>query len=711
MIAAEGGLNELAGMCPGQKSDLFRKLGVVRKLQTAGHGEKGAIVATHARLLGVSKQAVAVWQTAFEKHGFRGLVDGRRGVCKGRAALPQVTRNWIADKILRVQREDGILEVHRQVIDQWRLWQRTGDPQWALPGYDTCPPDCGKGHPAGMSYETFLRCKPTNWQAQLSRQGTIASYRNLPSILSTRVGSKYLETIFFDDQKYDVQVRVPGYDKPMVPLGFNALDRLTAYPFFPHIRLRWYDESAEVNRSLTQKEFVWYMIAILCREGYRTDDAGTTLIQEHGTAKAWSNKALATPNGYSSFEEAVAALTGGHVLMDDSGLFNKPAFAEMLYGPQSSGNPRFKAPIESFFHIVRTYMLPMIGQTGRNVEMAPEETYGIDQYERAMAKAAKSLPERMREAILSNYLTGVEFGHMAHLVYDALANRPDHALEGWAACNFVEPVWRWEEDPVDLWRSRGELAGLPPHLREHALSQQARNPRLSTIQPWSPAVARLNCQQDPAIRKLAFTDAIHLLPTTWAKHATLRSRHELHLTDDLLPGQELVYLPELTNPNGRTEYLQPGDEVMVYLNPLMPETLLCCDMEHKFIGTLTRNVRIGHDNNQLEEMFRQRARLKGAMEGRVRAAMQPVADRRLAVRELNADLIEAAEDVRLGRPAMPAAIRDADALQAERQAAAGRLQAAGNAGPDTDFDSAPACAPADPFAGLADDEDEFFEVL
>ena len=63
----------------------------------------------------------------------------------------------------------------------------------------------------------------------------------LPSILSTRVGMKYLQTIFFDDQKYDVQVRVPGYERPMVPLGFNALDRLSAYPFQPHIRLRWFD--------------------------------------------------------------------------------------------------------------------------------------------------------------------------------------------------------------------------------------------------------------------------------------------------------------------------------------------------------------------------------------------------------------------------------------------------------------------------------------
>jgi|GEM_PF-2517577 len=708
LVAQSGGLGEVAGMTLGQKNDLYKKLTVVKLLMAAtGHGQKGPIIAAQSRALGVSAAAINGWLAAFKKLGPLGLADGRRSTCKGVAILPQITRNWIADKILRCQREDAVREVHRQILDQWNLWRRSGEPQWALPGYDACPRDCGKGYPAGMSYETILRCCPTQWQASLSRQGTIASYRNLPSILSTRYGSRYLETIFFDDQKYDVHVRVPGYEKTMVPLGFNALDRLTAFPFSPHIRLRWYDNDAEVNRSLTQKEFVWYVISILCQEGYRTDERGTTLIQEHGTAKTWSNMQLRTPDGFHSFEEAISSLTNGHVRMDDSELFNKPAFAEMLYGPQSSGNPRFKAPIESFFHAVRTYMLPMIGQTGRNVDMAPEETYGLDKEARRMFRLAETIPANMREGIQANFLTGVEFGHMTALVYDALANRQDHALEGWAECGFIEPLWRWETDANDFWRPRSELASLPGHVREHALSQQARNPRLTMLQPWSPATARLHSQSDPAIQKLAFADAIHLLPTSWAKHVKVRDRHQLHITEDLLPGVELIYLPELKNPAGRTEYLHPGDEVMVYLNPMMPDTLLCCDMQFRFLGTLTRNVRIGHDNSQLDEMFRQRARLKGAMEGPVRRAMQPAADRRHAVRELNADLIQAAESVKLGQPAMPEAIRAALALQEARQAAAATLQATGNSGPRPTYEPAPTYAPAiaDPFAGLADEDD------
>jgi len=658
IIVREGGLNDLAQLSASQKGNLFSKLSAVTSLASVPAGGKGAMTATLARSLCVSPQAVHRWVGEYARHGFRALIDRRRDA-GGNAVMPPPCAQWITSQILNAQRGDGVREVRRQCLDRWNLWRRTGDPQWLLPGYVCPPPDCGKGYPDGWSEKTFQRLAPSGYQAALTRQGTITAARLLPSIMRTRVGSSYLQTIFFDDQKYDTQVRVLGYEKPMVPLGFNALDRLTAFPFRPHIRLRWYDCDSDTHKSLTQREFVWYVITILMTEGYRTDEKGTTLVQEHGTAKTWSNKTLATPDGFHSFEDAVSALTSGHVTMDDSGLFNKPAFSEMLYGPQSSGNPRFKAPIESFFHLVRTYFLPMIGQTGLDPEHAPEENYGIDQYERRMLKAANDLPTAMREGILSNYLTGVEFGHLSMLAYDALANRTDHHLEGWEKCGFVEPVWRWKDDAPGTWRSRRDLASLPSNLRAHALHEQGMDPLLTSVVPWSPAVARAHCMHDPCIARLKFTDALHLLPTTWAKAVKVRTHHEIHLKDDLLPGEELIYLPELTTPRGRKEYLSPGDELRIYINPLAPDTALVCDQSFAFLGTIARNIRITQNGDQLDEMFRQRGRLKAAMEGPARRAMEPAMDRRAAVRDLNADLIAAARNVTPPSAITPAPSRPA----------------------------------------------------
>ena len=645
IIARSGGLPALAEMGGGQRKDMFRKLGVVAHIGEAEYGGKGAIVAAYARTLGVSSQVIHQWSAAYRQCGWTGLVDGRRCGTRGCNCLPDVTRAWIQDEITRSQRNDAVREVRRAVISQWRLWQRTGDPQWAVPGYPCCPPDAGRGYPAGWSYETFLRCQPGKYGTKLARQGTIAAYRALPSILSTCVGTRYLEYVFFDDEKPDVHIRVPGFDRPMVPLCFHALDRLTRYPFEPHIRLRWYDTDAGTHKHLTQKEFVWYVIWMLCTQGYRTDAAGTTYVQEHGTAKVWSNRELRTPNGFHSFEDALGALTGGHARMDASGLFTKPAFAELMYGPQSSGNPRFKAPIESSFHLWRTYSQNLIGQTGKDIAHAPEENYGITKYEKRMVSDFAEFPLSIQEGIQSNYLTGIEFATVAGRIREALASRSDHRFEGWGEMNFMEPVWRWSEDPVGVWRSRSELANLPQHLREHARHQQKQNPRLTDIIPWSPAVAKLSCEQDPAIAKLSMRDAVHLIPTSWLKPVRVRDRHEIHLTEDLMPGEELIYLPELTTPRGRTEYLQPGDELMVALNPLMPESVLVYDPSYQFLGTITRSVRTGRDMNQVEEMLKQRARLKGALEAPVRRALQPVADRRAAVRALNEDLIAQARNV------------------------------------------------------------------
>jgi hypothetical protein len=645
LIVSEGGLQDLNSLTPSQKSDLFAKLGVVQLVNSAAYGTKQSIIAAQARTLRVSTQAIHKWCQLYRFHGFRALVDGRRASGAARAGLPDVTRQWIKDEILRCQRRDAVAEVHRMVLAQWNKWRRTNDPQWAIPGFHTPPADAGKGYPAGFSIENFRRCQPTNYQKTLATQGTIASYRTLPSILSTCVGSKYLQYVFFDDEKPDVNIRVLGYDRPMVPLCFHALDRLTRFPFRPHVRLRWYNTDTNTHKHLTQKEFVFYVIFLLCSEGYRTDETGTVLIQEHGTAKVWSNLALSTVDGFHSFDDALLSLTGGKVRIDSSGLFNKPAFSEMLYGPQSSGNPRFKAPIESSFHLWRTYSQHLIGQTGLSAEMSPEENHGITQYEKRILKLAADLPAHMRDGLQSNYLTGVEFGSVAELIRQALASREDHNFEGWAANHFVEPVWRWAEEPIGTWHSRSDLANLPQHLREHALHQQQQDPRLSTILPWSPAVARAACMQDPAIAKLNFSDAVHLIPTTWLKAVTVRDRHEIHLTEELLPGEELIYLPELTTPRGRTEYLQPGDQLMILLNPLMPDTVLVHDQNLAFIGTITRSVRTGRDMNQVEEMFRQRSRLKAAMEAPVKRAMQPVADRRDAVRQINSDLLAQARNV------------------------------------------------------------------
>jgi hypothetical protein len=684
-----------------QNRDLIRKLGAVQAVIAAGRGDKCGVAERYARALQVSVPAIHRWVGAYRRYGATALIDSRRGAQKGRAQLPEITGEWFRDLIIRCQRNDSIREARRQALDQWRLWRRTGDPKYSVPGYTVPPQDCGKGYPLGWSDKNFHRFAPSNFQRTLARQGRIAADRLMPSILGTRVGTRFLEVIYFDDQKYDHHITAAGFTRPMVPIGFNALDKLTAYAFQPHIRLRWFDEEADKHRSLTMREFMWYVIHILTSVGYRTDDVGTTLIKEHGTANTWSNKLLRTPLGFHSFEEAVTSLLDGQVRLDDSGLYNRAVWAELVHGPKPSGNPRFKAPIESFFHIVRNYHLALPGQTGRNIEEAPEETYGLLSYESKLAEKAADLPDALRDAIRSGLFTASEFGWFSQLAYQALNERQEHAIQGWEDCGFVVPAWRWAEDPPDLWRSREELASLPQHLIDHANHQAKLNPSLRKPHRLSPADAMRSVCKDPAIRRMDRADAVLLIPMEWAHPVTITPKHEIVISDAMLSTEAIVYFSELTNSKGRKEYLQPGDNVLAHINPFDLDTLLILDQSGKFIGTVVRSVRNGRDKETLEAMFRERARMSGNLGARTRHAMSPIAHQRQLDKAANDDLINKARLMAEGKPATEFERHQAAGLQGHRTAAANRLQ---DRGETPDWDTWQPAPQPSAFDELPDDE-------
>lgn len=78
--------------------------------------------------------------------------------------IPEVTRKWIASQALHDQR--GIESFRRGLIIRWLLWL-DGVHENAIPGYDSPPPDCGKGHPHGWSRNSFKH------MAMVAKQETI----------------------------------------------------------------------------------------------------------------------------------------------------------------------------------------------------------------------------------------------------------------------------------------------------------------------------------------------------------------------------------------------------------------------------------------------------------------------------------------------------------------------------------------------------------
>jgi len=74
--------------------------------------------------------------------------------------LRQEFRDWVMSLFSEVSTAPA---VQRRMLQQLAAWEWTGDPRYAIPGYDTPPPfDDGKDYPFGWSKITLLDIKKKN---------------------------------------------------------------------------------------------------------------------------------------------------------------------------------------------------------------------------------------------------------------------------------------------------------------------------------------------------------------------------------------------------------------------------------------------------------------------------------------------------------------------------------------------------------------------
>lgn len=640
------------------------------------HQNIGRTVATICSRLHCSPGTVYRKAEAYQTHGLMGLVNSSK---TRETKLPPAFRAWVESLYLRHQRDTSGLAVHRLIIDQWSLWRRTGDPAHALPGYTTPPPTGPKGYPHSFSPKTISRLKPCQHNTALARQGTKAASNFLHSILKTRLGLKFGQVVFFDDQDYDQKIVAPGLSqKAMRPQGFNALDYLSGCFIDYVIRSRYLDLDGETNKSLNQQDFVWFVIRILTQIGYRNDDEGSIFVFEHGTASGYANKTLTTANGLGNFDQALAFVTGDKLRIDRSGLFNQPAFTGMLFRPQSSGNFRFKSPIESMFNLVRNESSMLLGQIGLNARThGPEENYGIDLYTTQLLKAYQTLPPDRAEMIHWPLHTLPQFGQIYASIYETINARTDHALEGWEACGHVVPLIRLAPSNDAPWMTPQQLAQLPARTQELALSLLDA-PGYTMPHRLSPR--QVADQHRHELTKLPKSAIPLLIPRQWAKEVIVKSDRTITIKDQLAGPEPFTYLCRIITRHG-AEMLRPGLKLLARFNPADPSELCISDENDSYIAHLTATTRIAFtDHETMLERLGERSAIKADLEAPVRTALAPVIHQRMEMKAHNHRLEH-------GLPVTPeeiATARTAAGQQAHRTAAANRLQAHGQA---TDWDT------------------------
>lgn len=584
--------NALPGDC---RKDIVQKLSWVRAVSSAPRGRKTALIAALAAEHRVSPATISRVLTAYQRGGWRALRDLRRWPPRDAATSYQF-RKFVAGLYRHHQRDDEGAEVHRVLLDRLSLWRATGDPDHRIPGYETPPPNAKNGHPRGWSQRNIHRLRPrSKYGAALAKQGTKDASKYLLPVLNTRVGSRFAQVYFFDDQDMDRKV-IAGLSQTARPVGFNCLEYLSGAHVDYHLRLLHHDDEEDRKKTLTQREFTWLVIRVLQTVGYRTDEVGTTLIFEHKTADAFRNQALTTFSGHHSFDDAIHAFTDGHVSVARSGLFNKEAFAGMIYKPQSSGNFRRKAPIESAFRLVRTYDQLLDGQTGRRYDLAPEELYGLEKEEAQLARALANMPAFPQDLLRRQLLTFVECAELYRAIYRAINDRRWHALEGWDRIpGFTAPVWRWTTD-TDQWWPQAELHRLQaddPQQHQHLLARLAADPDLTKVERLSPREVVDVClaQDSRNLRTLPPWAIPLIVPREWAQLRKVADNHTIKIREPLSGTKDYLVFPAIVRTPQGDLHLPTGQQVLCYLSPLDDHNMVVCEQDGTYLGQLRRIVR------------------------------------------------------------------------------------------------------------------------
>lgn len=637
------------------QTDLMAKLRWIYRIESVQDRTKGQVVKQAAKALGKSAGAVNRYINWFKTGGWFALVDERlAGV--GAKGLPPKFKSWVAGLYDAHQRDkDDAAEVHRKVLDRWHLWEETGDPRHAIPGYTECPPAMpATGMPHGWSYDQIRKLKPKPAERALAKHGKKSASAYLPHVLTTRYGSAVLSRRLFDDQDYDNMLAdgflaIAGINTISRPVSFNCVDFYTAKHLDHHLRLL-YKDAAGTNKTLTQKEYVWFVIKQLQETGWRTDDLGSEMIFEHGKANSWANQDLTSFGGYHSFQDALFAISHGKCFVNRSGKFEGPVFAGMCFRAQSTGNFKFKTWIESAFRLLRTYMQAFPGPIGSHARInGKDELYGIRIAENAVLTAVKECPDKaIQEFLVENLrhelLDLQTFSQLINSVYRAINLATTHTLEGWARCGFTATFWRLNENSTH-WFAQHELAEMFPDPEERQLILRKINARrdlLTKVESVPRETAyQLEMKRDRALfTKLTDPMVGLLLPREWAVEKTIASNHTFHLENPLWPDTKDQYVASWDQ-RGAMITLDGGLKVLVYHNSFTDGRAQIHSMDGSYITTLYPTVRaetFNRENTLLQ--LQQRSKMSSAQEAHLRARMDGIAMQRTADKAHNKSLLD-----------------------------------------------------------------------
>lgn len=520
-------------------------------------------------------------------------------------------------------------------LSEWR--RRPHDPALRIPGYDTPPLDSADSryrHPAGWSQRRLNTLRPRGYQATDGRVGRLAAQALLPPVLTTRVGLPVGSHYLFDDQFYDLMVH--WGDAPVRPVGLNVLDLASACDVMRGIR-PYLGGEADGEKALTRRDTLWLVVQLLTLVGYHP--GGCALVFESGTSRVDDE-----------FRRLLALATDG-VVRVEIGEVSKEIVGGVLL--PSKGNPRFKAPRESWFNLARNRMGHLPLALGMDRDAKPESTDRLVAEEGALLRLASTLPPAVVADLQFEGLPWSRFAPLANLVAEAINRRTEHQIEGWAACGRERVEYRIG----DQWVTEAEYLTLAPDTRALVVDRMRRGETVSRLTRMSPREVF-----DAGAGGLARISPYRwhlLIPHSHALARKVPSNRQLQIQSREYGPEPLHFLPHYRTESGDEIPLPPGADLLLFLSPLHPSFALVTRPDGTPLG-LVFAVDVGtrDDRERLLAQWAVRHRLAAEIAPTSRLHAQNLADQRGARREHNAAVLESAgvapkAVAKVRRPAAP----------------------------------------------------------
>jgi hypothetical protein len=523
---------------------------------------------------------------------WRTLRDTRRVPEEARSASGRTQVTWKFRQFwqsfrARFQRTGGDAAAHRALIRLWKTHRaeidltingktiKAGNIIPNIPGYAAWPAkEPGTDNPAGWSYANLNRIQTDPFVTEALKIGRSAASTFRPKVGMTRVGLKYAQIYYFDDEQFDEHVNYLGIaKKAMRPWALDALECLSACHVANLYKPTLVDDDG-VKRRIREVDTIWFMLHVLMEEGYRTD-TGTTLAGEHGTATLRR-----------VYAEALARATGGKVHFDAGGI-EGAAIAPGFFEGRGGGNFRHKAPLESIRNLLRNEMSALPGATGKDRDHSPEtnapDKGGQYKYNTQLLRAAEALPEEQRKLLQYPFYDWHKFVALAQYFISVIDRREDHDLKHWHQCGFIVGAWRMTTDSP--WLPMDEFLKLPPAQQSIVEALLDANPTLTAVKKLSPWAVRQQLRKDPHIKKLspALLPDILGLDGPFTKEITVRPDHTIRIDDrEIDPGAMLFHACVPTRLGD--QWLRPGSRWFGYLDHIVGKLHLF-DEKGAFIGT------------------------------------------------------------------------------------------------------------------------------